>query len=792
MSSTFGKWMRQQRKALDLTQEELARRVNCAVVTIQKIEEGQRRPSKQLVELLAQELEIPKDEMGSFVQMGRAEAEKLTLQDASHHAQLPTLLSSFVGREQEIQTIREYLLSAPCRLLTLTGPPGVGKTRLAIQAADTLRTEFADGVFFISLATSCNADLVIPELARSLGFAQAGPGSILKRLQHGLSGRDLLLVLDNFEQVVEAAPQIAELLVACPSLKLLVTSRLPLKISGEQLVLVEPLPIADYPHPSLETYASAALFLARVQSFQPGFRLTAQNAPAIQEICSRLDGLPLAIELAAARLRVLSPTELAQQLRDLERPVGLLGDGRRDLPARHQFLHNAIQWSYSLLDDTSQQLFRQAAVFAGSFDLQALAAVARLSEAENLIPLLEHNLVRREGDDFQGLARFSMLETIRSFALERLAEVDEYDATRQHHSNYYLSQAQAGGERPGWLDWCEMEHDNLRAALQWLAGRGDGLAALQLCLSLEGFWEMRGYHREARVWLDTILPMAGNAPLHLQIQMLMHRSIFAWQLGDFSTARQMCQQALAMCLGAVPNRPATEPATAGVPIPVEGMESLFTILQTNLARIEIEQGEYAQAQIAAQQALDFCTARQDTNGMCAALLHLGEAALAQRDLPAAQAYLEQAWELTNRESPDFWGLLILHNRGELALENGELAQTWQFLSQALELGVKIGHNRPLTLVLAFLAGWLACHPTSTHELQLQAVRIWAAVWAQRNRSGLAFAWAHRQRVEAWQAQTQALLGEQAWQAAWEQGVELSVEQAVQLLQSLPQEGAGRE
>jgi predicted ATPase/DNA-binding XRE family transcriptional regulator len=790
---TFEDWLRQRRKALDLTQEDLAQRVNCALVTIQKIESGQRRPSRQLAALLAQHLQIPASEVEAFITLARAGGPAGLITGAPINTQLPSPLTSFVGRQQEIESISHTLLQPHIHLLTLTGPPGVGKTRLAIQAADRLRQEFEYGVSFIALATACDAELVIPLIAHNLGFSQAGPGPILPRLQAGLQGRSMLLVLDNFEQVIEAAPQIASLLQACPSLKLLVTSRLALQISGEQRFLVEPLPVPltgstalDDPA-SLDAYAAVHLFVARVRSYRPEFRLTKHNLVSIRQICNSLDGLPLAIELAAAQLRVLTPTELARQLQTLQRPLDLLGDGPRDLPARQQQFSNAVQWSYSLLDEPSQRLFRHAALFAGGFDFQALAALGVAQTPQQLTPLLEHHLLRREVFETQDSTRFNMLETMRAYGLERLAELNEDLPARQRHAEFFLALARPAEGRSDWLGWCELEHDNLRLALQWFIGQGHFMQTTQMCLYLISFWELFGYQREALLWLESAQAFLADLPFDWQIDLLYSLSLINWQLGDFDAAAYLCLQALSLCRAGdlqsqdpfssfVLEKLDSQPFSARA-----GLERRAMTLWLNLARSRIEKGDYRVAEAAARQSLNLASQVQDSNGVSGALLHLGEIALALDEWSEARRLQEEAWQQLPDPANSFWGVLIQQNLGELYLLSEQYSQAWQSLIIALDLASKLRHERPLTLVLAMCAGWLATAPESSLDDRQQAVRIWAAVWQQRNRSGLAFSKAHHQRIDDWQAQTRASLGSQLWEAAWQQGLSLPLQDCIQWL-----------
>ncbi|NTU83814.1 MAG: hypothetical protein HGA45_31315, partial [Chloroflexales bacterium] len=398
--------------------------------------------------------------------------------DVRHN--LPAQPTALIGREQERAAIDALLGRADIRLITLTGPGGTGKTRLALQAATELLDTFTDGVWFVDLAPISDSDLVIPTIMQTLGMKAQGQVTPLEQLRAHLRDKQLLLVLDNFEQVVEAAPRVAELLAAAPQLKMLITSRVVLHVRGEQEFPVPPLALPDQlqllPLETVSQYAAVALFIARAQAVKPDFAITNQNAPAVAEICVRLDGLPLAIELAAARIKLFVPEAL---LKRLEWRLGVLIGGPRDAPERQQTIRNTIDWSYQLLDEGEQTLFRRLGVFVGGCTLEAAEAACNADGRlpfvviEGVAALVDKSLLRQEeGPD--GESRFVMLETIRAYALERLAESGELEAARQQHGRYYASTIihEAGvkvysSEATIWLDWFERELDNIRATLAW-------------------------------------------------------------------------------------------------------------------------------------------------------------------------------------------------------------------------------------------------------------------------------------------------------------------------------------
>jgi predicted ATPase/transcriptional regulator with XRE-family HTH domain len=459
---SFGQWLKQRRRALDLTQAELARRLGCATVTLQKIELDERRPSKELAERLSELLQLPAAERAAFLRVARAELTADRLAEpavgrqgvAPWQAQphpthnLPLQLTSFVGRELELAGVQQMLLDPAIRLLTLTGPGGTGKTRLALQVATAQLDAFRDGVWFVDLAPISDAGLVVTAIAQTLGVRQSGGQTLLEGLTTALRERQRLLVLDNFEQVLDAATVVSALLGLAPQLTVLVTSRETLHLYGEHEYPVPPLPVPD-PHrlPALEAvsqYAAVALFIQRAQAVKPDFQVTNATAPAVAEICERLDGLPLAIELAAARSRHFAPEALLARLASRLRT---LTGGARDRPARHQTIRAAIDWSYNLLAPDEQRLFWRLAVFVGGWTLEAAEAVCNregdlaLDMLEGLQSLADKSLLRQEmGSD--GEPRFRRLETIREYAREHLEESGEAEELRQRHAAYFLALAE--------------------------------------------------------------------------------------------------------------------------------------------------------------------------------------------------------------------------------------------------------------------------------------------------------------------------------------------------------------
>ena len=449
--------------------------------------------------------------------------------DARLH-NLPVQATRLLGREREVDDIRQLLVRDRARLVTLTGPGGTGKTRLSLQIAAELVDGLADGAFMVALAPISDPALVPSAIAQVLGVRDMGGRPILEGIKEHLRRKDLLLLLDNYEQIIAAASVVAELLASCPDLKILVTSREPLNVRGEREYAVPPLGLPDTHRRAtpemLARSSAAALFVERAEAIRADFAVTPENAPVIADICARLDGLPLAIELAAARIRLLAPEAM---LARLERRLPLLTHGAQDLPARQRTLRDAIAWSYELLTPAEQTLFRRMAIFVSGCTLDAAEATSTADVGDRrwalaaddvldgIESLIAKNLLRRvSGPD--GAVRITMLETIREFGLEQLSEAGELHTMRRWHSTYFLDLAERaepgmrGPEQIVWLDRLEAEHDNLRAALRWyLADGADIDRALRLAGALVWFWLTRAHITEGRQWLEIVRERPGGA-----------------------------------------------------------------------------------------------------------------------------------------------------------------------------------------------------------------------------------------------------------------------------------------
>jgi predicted ATPase/serine/threonine protein kinase len=738
-------------------------------------------------------------------------SEKQIKQTEPRPTNIPVQRTRFVGREKEVAAAKELLLRPDVRLLTVTGPGGIGKTRLAVEVAGGLVEDFPGGAHFVPLSPVSDPALMASAIVQTLGIREAGGQSPLEILKRNLTESlraPTLLVLDNFEHLMPATPAVAELLATAPHLKILVTSRAALHVYGEHEFPVPPLALPDSKSaPSLEAlsnYPAVALFVQRAAAAKPGFELNAENARAVTEICARLDGLPLAIELAAARVKVLSlsamQTRLASRLQ-------LLTGGARDLPHRQQTLRAAIDWSYDLLSAAEQKLFRRLSVFVGGCTLEGVEAVCdtkadlELDLLDGMSSMVDKSLLQQV-EQANGESRFAMLETIREYAREKLQASGEEASTKRAHAAYCLVLAeevvaeQAGGEASEWLEQFTLEHDNFRAALDWLTETGEAEWGLRLGAALFRFWEAREYLAEGSDSLGKVLKLKGSAaPTKSRARALFAAGVLASAQGNYAGANVLFGESLEIARHLGDKRGAAVSLNAmGVVARDRGdlgnAHSLFeeSLAQwrdladlkaiaralSNLASVLKLQGEYEHARNLHGECLAIFQGMEDLTGVAWSLNSQGDVARDQGDSTSARALYEKGLEIF-RELGDRWGVAgTLADLGNLAREERDCGAAHSLYRESLKTFQELDHKRGIARLLE------CCACSAATELQAErSLRLAGAAAALRQNIGAPLTPVEQIKLETILDPARQALSNTASAIAWLEGWSMPVDKAVE-------------
>jgi predicted ATPase/DNA-binding XRE family transcriptional regulator len=776
--NSFGHWLKLKRKALNLTREELAKQVGYSAATIRKIEDEERNPSAQVVERLAEFLNIPQNERADFLRFAHGDWKSSPVEKEESvpwrastkpsRSNIPATTTSLIAREKEIADVREYLLQDDIRLVTLLGPPGIGKTRLSIEVARTALPDFAERVFFVALAPLDNPALIVVTVAQALGYVSAQNISIDEQLKAGIGDKRMLIVLDNCEHLIEEVASLtSDLLSTCPRLKILTTSRESLRVLGEWLY---PVPAFEVPKETssidiemLSGFPALTLFAERAHAVRPDFVLDSENIKTISAICARLDGLPLAIELIAARMRLMSPEALLTRLND---QFILTADGMRAPSGRQKTLSDAIKWSYDLLSVEEQKLFAYLSAFSGSFTLDAAESMFSRSftgkPVRDLIAsLLDKSLLQYVSEhEVRDEPRYTMLVTIQEFARDRLRQMGEELEINNRHLAYFLNLAENADKElrgPNQLEWLRrlgIEVDNLRTSLDWAIEMRQTEFALKLVRKLDWFWLVRGDHTEGRQWLKNALEMPDVALYpEAQAEALTQLAHQTWLQTGTNEARLPVEQSLSIARAHNDRR-----------IIARALLLVGLILR--------EEKNLTAAESVLQESRQFFQDVYDEWGSSNATMGLATLSWREGNWAIALALSQQALAGFLKLGDRFFQAVSLRHVGLAYVNLGDLTNGLAALQESLILAQQLHSKFEIMQTL-----WRFAEAAQHGDKPVRAVRLY---WAARNLADAIGAWWQQDTIEFENnlAACRAALAESAFSAAAEEGRAMTMEQAI--------------
>ncbi len=722
---SFGEWLKRRRNGLGLTQKQLALRINCSTSALRKFEAEERRPSAQVVERLAEFFLIPAHEQSNFLKYARGDWTKAPNESFEEspwrasivfpHTNLPAATTSFIGRKNEQNEIIDLL--AKCRLLTLSGAGGIGKTRLSLEVGLRLLSDYPNGLWLVELASLSDPALVPQAMLTTLGLVERSRWSYLERLTNFLRTKRVLLIMDNCEHLIQACAELTEtLLRTCPDLHILATGREALGIEGEMVYPVPPLSApgpTDMTFEALLTYDAVRLFIERAQTVMPGFSMRHDNARTIAQICHHLDGIPLALELAAARLKLLNLGEIAARLDDR---FHLLTSGTRTALPRYQTLRALIDWSHDLLPEPERVLLRRLSVFAGGWTLEAAEAVCGWEDdlhPSEVLDLLAHlvnkSLVIAEREEGRK-TRYRMLETIRQYAYDKLSEAGETAQLRDRHQGHFLKLAEeiepflTGAEQPDQLDYLNMELDNMRVALECSVSNRKSEESLRLFGALAQFWFIRCHDVEGIEWFRRVLEVKEKSSKGVQAKALKAGAYLYWGRGDFSASGVAARESLDLYreLG--------------------DMNEIAAGLHW-LGLLEQSLGNSARARPYLEDSLAISRRINDKRTMTRALMTLAYQSQREGDYDTASQQYEESLTISRQLQDSDFTALVLDNMGDLMVLQKNVVRARECYGEALTLSHKLKNKRMIAFAILGFANVLCAEAQHIQSARLQGFAI---------------------------------------------------------------------